>query len=125
VGGDILNLMKEREAEKKRGGASRIQRGSQKVGQGVRDGATLGQAGPKVAEIAAMLAQHLKAQDEEPPSKKRHREEMSGELERAKVNNNAVIPSLENKNKDEDTLLNLETSNNALAVAGDQPRYPL
>jgi hypothetical protein len=40
-------------------------------------------------------------------------------------NNNAVIPSLENKNKDEDTLLNLETSNNALAAHYESPRLEL
>jgi hypothetical protein len=34
----------------------------------------VGQTGPKVADIAALLAQHQGAQGEEPPSKKRHRE---------------------------------------------------
>jgi hypothetical protein len=50
---------------------------------------------------------------------------MSGELEKTEVNNNAMIPSLENKNKDEDTLLNLETSNNALAAHYESPQLEL
>jgi hypothetical protein len=103
-------------------GAARIARATQKPAEPEK---MVGQNGPNVAEIAALLEKHLQAQGDKPPSKKRLREDNIGEADVEGISMYGGSLSLERKKKRGDIESQLEKSTNGLAVAGDQPRRSL
>jgi hypothetical protein len=97
----------------------------QKVAQRIPEQATVGQTGPKVADIAALLAQHQGAQGEEPPSKKRHRESWGNDCVVDYVTEEKKSPINGSRKKEENEDRNTAGNAPVLAEAITQSRQSL
>jgi hypothetical protein len=115
-------LIKGKLSRRGQGGASRTARANQKPDETKK---LVGQAGPKVTEIAALLAKHLQAHEDQPPSKKRQREDYADDagLEGGTLYGGSL--SSEWKKKGGDVEPQVEKSTNGSAAAGNQPRRSL